>query len=48
MVLSPNDVEVASSEKKTNSRLECTNHTLFQTKQRLKKEEYPLAPLRPI
>ena len=34
MVLSPNDKEVANSSKKkhTNSRLEYTNHTLFQTK----------------
>ena len=31
MVLSPND-EVASSKNIPNSRLECTNHTLFQTK----------------
>ena len=33
MVLSPNDEEVANSSKNIpNSRLECTNHTLFQTK----------------
>ena len=32
MVLSPNDEEVASSKNIPNSRLECTNHTLFQTK----------------
>ena len=35
MVLSPNDEELANSSKKKktpNSRLECTNHTLFQTK----------------
>ena len=33
MVLSPNDEEVANSSKKIpNSRLEGTNHTLFQTK----------------
>ena len=33
MVLSPNDEEVASSKKNTpNSRLEFTNHALFQTK----------------
>ena len=33
MVLLPNDEEVANSFKKIpNSRLECTNHTLFQTK----------------
>ena len=33
MVLSSNDEEVANSSKKhTNSRLQCTNHTLFQTK----------------
>ena len=33
MVLSPNDEEVASSKKNIpNSRLGCTNHTLFQTK----------------
>ena len=34
MVLLPNDEEVANSSKKNipNSRIECTNHTLFQTK----------------
>ena len=32
MVLSLNDEEVASPKKIPNSRLECTNHTLFQTK----------------
>ena len=33
MVLSANDEEVASSKKNIpNSRLECTNHTLFKTK----------------
>ena len=34
MILSPNDKEVANSSKKNipNSRLEYTNHTLFQTK----------------
>ena len=32
MVLSLNDEEVASSKKIPNSRLECTNHTSFQTK----------------
>ena len=33
MVLSPNDEEVTNSSKKQpNSKLECTNHTLFQTK----------------
>ena len=32
VVLSPNDEEVASCKKIPNSRLECTNHTLFQTK----------------
>ena len=33
MVLLPNDEEVANSSKNIpNSRLECTNHTLFQTK----------------
>ena len=33
MVLSPNDEEVANSSKNIpNSRPECTNHTLFQTK----------------
>ena len=32
MVLSPNDEEEASSKNIPNSRLECTNHTLFQTK----------------
>ena len=33
MVLSPNDEEVVSSKKNVpNSRLECTNHTLFQAK----------------
>ena len=32
MVLSPNDEEIASSKNIPNSRLECTNHTLFQTK----------------
>ena len=33
MVLSPNDEEVANSTKNIpNSRLECTNHTLFQSK----------------
>ena len=32
MVLSPNDEEVANSSKNIpNSRLECTNRTLFQT-----------------
>ena len=48
MVLSPNDEEVASSKKKTIPyfRLECTNHTLFQTK--MGKKPYPLAPHIPI
>ena len=33
MVLPPNDEEVANSSKNIpNSRLECTNHILFQTK----------------
>ena len=32
IVLSPNDEEVASSKNIPNSRLEYTNHTLFQTK----------------
>ena len=32
MFLSLNDEEVANSSKIPNSRLECTNHTLFQTK----------------
>ena len=32
MVLSPNDEEIASSKNIPNSRLECTNHTSFQTK----------------
>ena len=34
MVLSPNDEEVANASKKNipNSRLDCTNHILFQTK----------------
>ena len=33
MVLSPNDEEVANSSKNIpNSKLECTNHTLLQTK----------------
>ena len=32
MILSLNDEEVASPKKIPNSRLECTNHTLFQTK----------------
>ena len=43
MVLSPNDEEVANSCKKNipNSRLERTNHTLFQTK--TAEKPYPLA-----
>ena len=58
MVLSPNDEEVAnSSKKKTNSRLECTNYTLFQTKMveidtlfqtKTVEKPYPLAPHIPI
>ena len=57
MVLSPNDEEVASSKKKTNSRLDSKNHTLFQTKlveidtlfqTKTGKKTYPLAPLIPI
>ena len=33
MILSPNDEEVANSKSNIpNSRLACTNHTLFQTK----------------
>ena len=53
MVLLPNDEEVANSSKKhTHSRLECTNHTLFQTKMveidtlfqtKTAKKTYPLA-----
>ena len=53
MVLLPNDEEVANSSKKhTHSRLECTNHTLFQTKiveidtlfqTKTAKKAYPLA-----
>ena len=32
MVLSPNDEVASSKQNIPNSRLECTNHTLFQTK----------------
>ena len=40
-VLSPNDEGVANSSKNIpNSRLECTNHTLFQPK--MAKKPYPL------
>ena len=48
MVLPPNDEEVANSSKKNipNSRLECTNHTLFQTK--TAKKTHPLARHIPI
>ena len=57
MVLSPNDEEVASSKNIPDSRLECTNHTLFQTKMvkidtlfltKTTKKPYPLAPEIPI
>ena len=58
MVLSPNDEEVANSSKNIpNSRLECTNHTLFQTKMveidtlfqtKTAKKKYPLARHMPI
>ena len=59
MVLSPNDEEVASSKKHTqnNSRLECKNYTLFQTKMlqidtlfqaKTAIKPYPLAPHIPI
>ena len=58
MALSPNDEEVANSSKKhTHSRLECTNHTLFQTKMveidtpfqtKTGKKTYLLARLIPI
>ena len=53
MVLSLNDEEVASSKKIPNSRLECTNHTPFQTKMveidtlfqtKKAKKPYPFAP----
>ena len=47
MVLSPNDEEVANSSKNIpNSRLECTNHTLLQTK--TAEKTYHLAPHLPI
>ena len=58
MVLLPNDEEIAnSSENIPNSRLECTNHTLFQTKMveidtlfqtKTAKKTYPLARHIPI
>ena len=58
MVLSPNDEELASSKKNIpNSRLECTNHTLFQTtmveidtlfQTKTAKKPYPLAGHIPI
>ena len=59
MVLSPNDEEVANSCKKNipNSRLECTNHSLLQTKiveidtllqTKTAEKPYPLAPYVPI
>ena len=57
MTLSPYDEEVASSKNIPNSRLECTNHTLFQTKMveidtlfqtKTAKKTYPLAPHIPI
>ena len=58
MVLSPNDEEVANSSKNIpNSRLECTNHTLFQTKMveidtlfqtKMAEETYQVAPHIPI
>ena len=47
MVLLPNDKEVANSSKNIpNSRLECTNHPLFQTK--MAKKTSPLARHIPI
>ena len=53
VVLSPNQEVAASSKNIPNSRIECTNHTLFQTKMvkidtlfqtKTAKETYPLAP----
>ena len=58
MILSPNDEEVANCSKNIpNSRLECTNHTLFQTRMveidtlfqtKTAKKTYPLARHMPI
>ena len=59
MILSPYDEEVANSSKKNvpYSRLECTNHTLFQTKMveidtlfqnKTAEKPYPLTPHIPI
>ena len=56
MVLSPNDEEIACSKNIPNSRLECTNHTLFKTKMveidtifqtKTAKKPYLLGPHRP-
>lgn len=47
MVLSLNNEEIANSSKNIlNSRLVCTNHTLFQTQ--MTKKPYPLMPHMPI
>ena len=57
MALSPYNEELASSKNIPNSRLECTNHTLFQTKMvktdtlfhtKTANKPYPLAPHIPI
>ena len=57
MVLSPNDEKIASSKNIPNSRLECTNHTSFQTKMveidtifqtKTAKKPYLLAPHIPM